>query len=113
MWTNPGRLPLAGLVVIAWAVVLAVLVHGVRTRRRNLAVPVAALAVGVLALLHSLIDFSLQIPGFSILAFALVGTGLAQSFNSSTKRGVTHNSKSSRQKIKRKPEMVVTVSDQA
>ena len=73
-------LPLAGLVAAAWLVALAVLVHGVRRRRRDLAIPVAALSVAVLALLHSLVDFSLQIPGYTIVAFALFGTGLAQSF---------------------------------
>ena len=31
-------------------------------------------------MLHSLIDFSLQIPGYSIVALSLIGAGLAQSF---------------------------------
>jgi O-antigen ligase len=73
-------LPLAGLVVVAWMVALGVLVHGVRNRRRDLGVPIAALSVAAIAVLHSLVDFSLQIPGYAIVAFALVGTGLAQSF---------------------------------
>ena len=62
-----------------WMVVFAVLVRGTLTRRRGLIVPVAALAVASLAVLHSLIDFSLQIPGFAIVALALTGAGLAQS----------------------------------
>jgi O-antigen ligase len=73
-------LPLAGLVIVAWIVVLVVLIRGVRVRDRGLAVPVAALAVAILALLHSLIDFSLQIPGYAIVVFALIGAGLAQSY---------------------------------
>jgi hypothetical protein len=32
-----------------------------------------------------MIDFSLQIPGYSIIVFALVGAGLAQSFPSISK----------------------------
>ncbi len=76
-------LPLAAAVVLAWCVMISVLVHGVRKRRRDLIVPVAALGVATLALLHSLIDFSLQIPGFALLVFALVGAGLAQSFRTS------------------------------
>ena len=44
--------------------------------------PVAALAVAILAVLHSLIDFSLQIPGYAIVALSLIGAGLAQSFPS-------------------------------
>ena len=75
-------LPLVGLVVVAWIIVLAVLVRGVRIRRRDVVVPVAALSVAALALLHSLIDFSLQIPGYAIVVFALLGAGLSQSFSS-------------------------------
>jgi O-antigen ligase len=76
-------LPLAGLIVLAWLIVLGVLIRGVRIRRRDLIVPVGALAVAILGLAHSIIDFSLQIPGYAIIVFALVGAGLAQSFSSS------------------------------
>jgi O-antigen ligase len=73
-------LPFTGLVVIAWIIILTVLVHGVRFRRRDVIVPVTALSVAALAVMHSLIDFSLQIPGYAIIVFALMGAGLAQSF---------------------------------
>jgi O-antigen ligase len=73
-------LPIAAVVVVAWLVVFAVLIRGVMVRRRSLIVPVAALCVALLAVLHSLIDFTLQIPGYAIVALALVGAGLAQSF---------------------------------
>jgi hypothetical protein len=59
-----------------------VLVRGIRIRKRNLSVPVAALSVSMLAVLHSLVDFSLQIPGYAIVVFAIVGAGLSQSFRS-------------------------------
>jgi O-antigen ligase len=72
--------PVATLVVVAWIFVFTVLIRGALIRRRDLVVPVAALAVAILAVLHSLIDFSLQIPGYAIVALALIGTGLAQSF---------------------------------
>lgn len=75
-------LPFTGLVVIAWIIVLAVLVRGVWIRRRDVVVPIAALSVAALALVHSLIDFSLQVPGYSIVVFALLGAGLSQSFSS-------------------------------
>jgi len=84
-------LPLAGLIGLAWLIVLAVLIRGVRIRRRDLIVPVAALAVAVLGLAHSCIDFSLQIPGYSIIVFALVGSGLAQSFSSSKNHRLDEN----------------------
>jgi O-antigen ligase len=75
-------IPIATLVVVAWIVIFAVLIRGALVRRRDLVVPVAALAVAILAVLHSLIDFSLQIPGYAIVALALIGTGLAQSSSS-------------------------------
>jgi O-Antigen ligase len=73
-------IPIAALVAVAWIVIFAVLVHGTRVRRRGLIFPVAALAVALVAVLHSLIDFSLQIPGYAIVALVLTGAGLAQSF---------------------------------
>ena len=72
--------PIATLVAIVWIAIFAVLARGTFVRRRGLLVPVAALAVAILAVLHSLIDFSLQIPGYSIVAMSLIGAGLAQSF---------------------------------
>ena len=73
-------LPIAGLVVIAWGVVFATLVHGIRVRRRGVLLPMAALGVAMIAVLHSFIDFSLQIPGYAIVALSLIGAGLAQCF---------------------------------
>jgi O-antigen ligase len=70
--------PIAALVVVAWLVVFAVLIRGALIRRRGLVVPVAALAIAILAVLHSLIDFTLQIPGYAVVAMALIGMGLAQ-----------------------------------
>jgi O-antigen ligase len=74
-------IPLTGLIGLAWLIVLIVLVRGVRTRRNDRIVPTAALAAAVLCLVHSFIDFSLQIPGYAMVVFALVGAGLAQSFS--------------------------------
>jgi O-antigen ligase len=75
-------LPLTGLIVAAWLIILSRLIWGVRIRQRDLIVPVGALSVAGLGLAHSMIDFSLQISGYSITVFALVGAGLAQSFPS-------------------------------
>ncbi len=72
--------PAALIVAVAWIVVLAVLIRGIRNRRRDLVMPVAGCLVALVALLHSTIDFSLQTPGFSIVVAAVVGCGLAQSF---------------------------------
>lgn len=79
-------IPLALLIVVAWIVIFLVLLQGIRVRERGLLYPCAAMAVFGLVSLHSLIDFSLQIPGFAIVAFALIGAGLAQSFRSERSR---------------------------
>jgi O-antigen ligase len=72
-------LPLACIVVIGWMIAFGALAHGVSTRRRDRIIPAAALSVGLLAALHSLVDFSLQIPGFAMVVFGLLGAGIAQS----------------------------------
>jgi O-antigen ligase len=72
--------PLAAVVVASWAGAFIILGFGLWNRNRDHILVIAALAVGGLAVLHSLIDFSLQIPGVAIVVFALVGAGLAQSF---------------------------------
>jgi O-antigen ligase len=72
--------PIAALVAVGWAIIFVTLIHGVIVRRRGLLFPVTALTVALVAVLHSLVDFSLQIPGYSIVALALIGAGLAQSF---------------------------------
>lgn len=73
-------IPIAALVAGVWVIIFAVLVHGLSIHRRGFLAPVAALSVAVLAILHSLVDFTLQIPGYAIVALALIGAGLAQSF---------------------------------
>jgi O-antigen ligase len=80
-------LPIAGLVLVSWLIIFIVLIRGTLIRQRGLLPPVAALALATLAVLHSLIDFSLQIPGYAIVTLAVIGAGLAQSFPG--KRGKT------------------------
>jgi O-antigen ligase len=79
-------LPLATVVIAGWVADFAVLGYGLWTRNRDQIIMVAALATASLGILHSLIDFSLQIPGFALVVFALVGAGLAQSFRAASVR---------------------------
>lgn len=79
-------LPLAAAIAVGWLVIFAVLVRGVMSRRRDAIIPLAGLVVGLLANLHSMIDFSLQIPGYAIVVFAIVGVGLAQAVRSGETR---------------------------
>ena len=68
------------MIGLAWLLIFGVLIRGALRRRRDGIVPLAALAVALIGLLHSMVDFSLQIPGYAIVAFAVVGVGLGQSF---------------------------------
>ncbi|MGB9187097.1 MAG: O-antigen ligase family protein [Methylovirgula sp.] len=75
-------IPLALLIGLGWIFVLGILIRGILVRRRDTIVPLAAVTVSAIALLHSSVDFSLQLSGFAIVAMAVIGVGLAQSFSS-------------------------------
>ena len=82
-------LPLAAVVIIAWIAVGAVLGRSaLRGRRPLTAVP---LAVYLLGTAHSLIDFSIQIPGTGVAFYMLVGCGLGLGLiaTSETRRSMT------------------------
>lgn len=73
-------IPLTAIVGLGWVLIFALLIHGVRHRRRDAVIPLIALSVGLIGMLHSMVDFSLQVTGYAIVAFAVVGAGLGQSF---------------------------------
>lgn len=73
--------PLTLVIAGGWLVAILVLIRGTRQSRRDTVLPLIALAVSLIALLHSSIDFSLQVSGYAIVVFALLGVGLAQSFH--------------------------------
>lgn len=83
-------LPLAGAVALGWVVMFWILFRGILTRRRDTIIPLAAFATALIAVLHSFIDFSLQITGYAIVVMGLVGTGLSQSFRSREPKKVAH-----------------------
>jgi hypothetical protein len=72
-------IPFTLLVAIGWLSIFIVLAGGMLGRERDTILPLGAFWIGLLAIVHSEIDFSLQIPGFSIPVCTLVGMGLAQS----------------------------------
>jgi O-antigen ligase len=75
-------LPLGVLLALGWLAMIVLLVRGILTRRRRVGCPAAALGVLIATTLHTMVDFPLQIPAFSIVVFAIVGAGLSQSFRS-------------------------------
>jgi O-antigen ligase len=78
--------PMAVLVAAVWSLVLWRLWRGLRLRKRSVAVLAAAFSVAIISLLHSSIDFSLQIPGYAIVVFSMIGAGIAQSYAGVQKR---------------------------
>jgi O-antigen ligase len=71
-----GAVPGLLMVLVAWGVCLA----GAWRRRRQRYLMVAAVAVSGIAILHSTVDFSLQIPAIAFIAAAFLGMGWAQTF---------------------------------
>ncbi|WP_247393374.1 O-antigen ligase family protein [Bradyrhizobium sp. 35] len=88
-------IPMALLIAAAWAIMLVVLARGVFGRRRDAIIPLAAVATATLSLLHSCLDFTLQVPGYSIPFFAVFGAGLAQSFRTKEVRPIAEAGASS------------------
>jgi hypothetical protein len=66
-------------IALGWLAALVILARALRGSRRNAVIPLAALAVALIALLHSSVDFPLQVTGYAIVMFAVVGVGLGQS----------------------------------
>jgi O-antigen ligase len=83
-------IPLTLVVAIAWIGALVVLSFGLRGQRRNMIAPLSSFAVSLIALLHSSIDFSLQIAGYSIVVFALLGMGLSQAIRGDNRAASAH-----------------------
>jgi O-antigen ligase len=84
-------IPFAALLTLAWILIFAVLIRAVWVRRRDLLVPTCALSIATVANTHSLIDFSLQIPGYSIPSLALIGAGLARALATDRKDASAKN----------------------
>lgn len=73
-----AAIPAMVVVALPWAVSL----RGALTRTPAYRyLPAAAFAVAAVAILHSLIDFSLQMPAIGFVTAALLGMGWAQSFS--------------------------------
>lgn len=75
-------IPFASLIIVCWLLILILMGRGILIRKRDEILPLAAFWISILALLHSQIDFSLQIPGFAVPVCAVVGMGLAQASSS-------------------------------
>ncbi|TMJ53576.1 MAG: O-antigen ligase family protein [Alphaproteobacteria bacterium] len=78
-------IPIAAMVVIAAAASLFILVRAaLRSKDRSQTSLAAITGIAVLSYLHSIIDFSLQIPGYLIVFGILLGCGLARASSEQT-----------------------------
>jgi len=71
--------PFACLIGMAWLLIFVFLAIGMFGRRRDRILTIVPFWCSLIAFLHSLADFSLQIPGFAVVILALAGMGLNQS----------------------------------
>ena len=69
-------IPLALVVCGAWIIAFGLLIRSARAGGRQGLVALATLGVSLIGVLHSTIDFTLQIPGYSIPIFGLLGSAL-------------------------------------
>lgn len=76
-------LPAAIALFLSIASLLWVCLRGVQRRRRYAVFPCIGVGATTLVAVHSLFDFSLQMPGVAALYWLLMGAAVAQSFNSS------------------------------
>jgi len=75
-----GGIPALAVCLIPWGICL---IGALRRRQRQL--PALVFSVVAVAILHSLIDFSLQMPAIGFVVSALLGVGWAHAFTSNEK----------------------------
>jgi O-antigen ligase len=76
-------LPAASALFLSMASLLWICLRGAQRRRRDAVFPCIGVGVTTLVAVHSLFDFSLQMPGVAALYWLLMGAAIAQSFSSS------------------------------
>lgn len=79
-----AAIPAMIVVVLPWAVCLR---GALRRRLAHRYLPAAAFAIAAIPILHSLIDFSLQMPAIGFVTAALLGMGWAQAFGRRERSG--------------------------
>jgi O-antigen ligase len=75
--------PAAIALFLSMASLLWICLRGVRRRRRDALFPCIGVGATMLVAIHSLFDFSLQMPSVTATYWLLMGAAVAQSFNSS------------------------------
>ena len=73
-------IPATAVIVALFLWLSGVFLHGLTRRRRRKVYVVIGLSATVLGAAHALVDFSLQIPGFTVGYALLMGLAWAQSW---------------------------------
>jgi O-antigen ligase len=76
-------LPTAVALFLSMASIFWICLQGLWRRRRDAVFPCIGVGATTLVAIHSLFDFSLQMPGITATYWLLMGAAVAQSFNSS------------------------------
>ena len=76
-------LPFMSLFSAGWLAIFVVLLRGFRNMRDPSFLP-SSTAIFVLASIHSLVDYPLQIPGYNLMFWAVVGVALADAISPRT-----------------------------
>jgi O-antigen ligase len=79
-------IPAAFILVSALGIVFLMCIKGVANRRRNVVLPAIGVGATVLLGLHSIVDFSLQIPGIAASYAFILGLACAQSESTGRQR---------------------------
>jgi O-antigen ligase len=69
-------LPFAVVVLFGLLYLLSIFLIGYRTRQRFRIVPLAGMGILLLIVLHSMVDFSIQIPGVAAYIAAVIGAAV-------------------------------------
>jgi O-antigen ligase len=77
--------PAAAALFLCFALLAGICFRGLRNRGRDWIFPAAGLAATVLVSVHSLFDFSLQIPAISMTYACIMGVACAQSYSSGSR----------------------------
>jgi O-antigen ligase len=80
-----GGIPLAAIILLVWAIAVGIMLlstrqpHVLSTRQPHVpALVIGGLSVATVASLHSLVDFSMQIPGYAVNVATIVGAGVSR-----------------------------------
>lgn len=83
-------LPAAALLNLSIVFIALIAARGISRRRRDKLIPALGVCATTLVGLHSLVDFSLQIPAVTILYCSIMGMAASQSWGSSASNSNRH-----------------------